>query len=160
AVGFFPIDNLAPIPTVKKALKAGLKIGISDAVLGSKLDTDAIQVPGVSVQASPVWSRQGVKIGDLAIAACKGMNPCKIGWVGGLSQIWPPEKEFRKTFGQTIAGSSNIKIDAEVGDTMYSREGGLKVIGDLVQAKPNLNVIIAADQALLGAETALKDAGV
>lgn len=158
AIALFPIDNIAPITVVKKAVAAGFKVGVSDAVLGPRLDTNKVQVKGVVVQASPVWSEQGKKLGKLIVAACRGIDPCKVGWVGGL-KIWPPEGEMLKRIEATIKPNRNIDMSTRVGDTYYTREGGLKVIGTLIQSKPDLNVIVAADQALLGAEPALKDAG-
>ncbi len=157
-IAFFPLDNVATISVVKKAIAAGFTVGISDAVLGPRLDTKEPQVKGLAVQASPVWSLQGQKLGSLIVEACKGKNPCKVGWAGGL-KIWPPEGMILKNVKAVIAKSKNVQIAVNVGDTFYTREGGLKIIGTMIQSHSDLDVIVAADQALLGAETALKDAG-
>lgn len=157
-IAFFPLDNVATVAVVKKAIAAGFTVGISDAVLGPRLDTKEPQVKGLAVQASPVWSLQGQKLGSLIVEACKGKNPCKVGWAGGL-KIWPPEGMVLKNVKAVIAKSKNVRIAVNVGDTFYTREGGLKIIGTMIQSHPDLDVIVAADQALLGAETALKDAG-
>lgn len=157
-IAFFPLDNVATIAVVKKALAAGFTVGISDAVLGPRLDTKEPQVKGIAVQASPVWSLQGQKLGSLIVEACKGKNPCKVGWAGGL-KIWPPEGMVYKNVQAVLAKNPSVKIGVNVGDTFYTREGGLKIIGTMIQSHSDLDVIVAADQALLGAETALKDAG-
>jgi ABC-type sugar transport system substrate-binding protein len=157
-IAFFPLDNVATIAVVKKALAAGFTVGIADAVLGPRLDTQKLQVAGLAVQASPVWNEQGQKLGSMVVEACKGKASCKVGWAGGL-KVWPPEGMVYKNVQAVLAKNPSVKIVVNVGDTFYTREGGLKIIGTMIQSHPDLDVIVAADQALLGAETALKDAG-
>jgi len=157
-IAFLPLDNVAPLAEVKKILAAGWVIGIANGVIGPRLDTGQPQVKGLAVQATAVWKTNGVKMAKLIAMACKGINPCKVGWAGGLSQ-WPAEKLMLKTILTGLKASSpNVDMSVRVGDTGYTREGGLKVIGTMIQAHPDLNAIVAADQALLGAETAIKDA--
>lgn len=157
-IALLPLDNLAPMPAVKKALAAGWVVGVANGVIGPRLDTGEPQVKGLAVQATAVWTANGVKMGNLIVRACKGVKPCKVGWAGGLSQ-WPAEKLMLNTILGIVKKSSNVDMGVRVGDTGYTREGGLKIIGTMVQSHSDLNVIVAADQALLGAETALKDAG-
>lgn len=158
AILLFPVDNNLPVDAVKAALAAGLEVGVADGVLGPLLTTKDIQIDGVSVQVGPVWSSYGERLARLTAEACEGIDPCNVIFTKGLTN-WAPEVQYRESFGTEIAKSPNVHVVAEPGDTGYSREGGLKVIGDAIQANPSADVIIAADQALLGAETALDDAG-
>lgn len=157
AVGVAPLNAVAIMPAVREALKAGLKVG-NTTLLGPKFNTPRPQVPGISVSVMAVDERMGQKQARMAILACKNVNPCSVAWVGSTSTA-SFEVARKNIFDRIMAQHPNIKVTT-VGDTEWSREGGLKVIGTLIQSKPDIHVILAADQALLGAETALRDAGV
>ena len=60
---------------------------------------------------------------------------------------------IRKGFDQATAGH-NVKVVAE-GETFYNPANALKAAQTMLQAQPDMNVIVGADQGATGAQQAL-----
>lgn len=157
-VALIPVDNRALVNATEQAIEAGLAVGVANGPVGDRFDTKDPQVEGVVTYVGVVWEEYGRRLADLVLQACEGVDPCDVALTTGLEN-WAPEAAFKRVFKAAVASQPNIEVVAEPGPTNWSRDGGLKIIGDLVQSRDDLDVIVAADQALIGAEQALADAG-
>lgn len=157
-VALIPVDNRALVNATEQAIEAGLAVGVANGPVGDRFDTKDPQVEGVVTYVGVVWEQYGKRLANLVKQACEGVDPCNVALTTGLEN-WAPETAFKKVFKEQVASDPNIKVVAEPGPTGWSRDGGLKIIGDLIQSRDDLHVIVAADQALIGAEQALEDAG-
>jgi ribose transport system substrate-binding protein len=152
-----PLNGTALKPLVKQASDAGIKIGATDLPLGPDNTTTEIQTEGVSVSVLRPFSTHGENLGGLATDACEGVDSCKVVFMYGLKAS-PFDQQLFKSFKETVSQASNIEIVAEV-EGQYSRDGGQKATQDVIQAHPDVNVIVGVDQSILGAEPALRQAG-
>jgi len=152
-----PLNGTALKPLVKQASDAGIKIGATDLPLGPDNTTTDVQAEGVSVTVLRPFSKHGENLGGLTVDACEGIDPCKVAFMYGVKAS-PFDQQLFKSFKEAVAGSSNIQIVAEL-EGQYSRDGGQRATQDVLQAHSDLNVIVGVDQSILGAEPALKAAG-
>ena len=111
-------------------------------------------VPQVKGQTGAVfdpWTLRGQWGGQLVIQACKGINPCRVGWMSSVAAL-PAEKAYHDTAMKIIKAQSNIQVVAEIDGGAYTIQGGQKTSQDLLTAHSNLNVLVAVgDQPAAGA---------
>jgi len=86
-----------------------------------------------------------------ACAALKA-NPCKVGYLYSV-KVSSLDTAIRKGFDAVTAGQ-DINVVAE-GETFYNPANALKAAQTMLQAQPDLNVIVGADQGATGAQQAL-----
>jgi ribose transport system substrate-binding protein len=147
-----PIYGPQLIPTIKSAIKKGIKVVNIDQILGTNPATAAPPVPGMSGNVVFVQTQIGQKQGKLLVAACKGKSPCNVGYLYSVKAS-SLDAAIRKGVNSAIKGH-NIKIVAE-GETFYTPSVALKAAQTMLQANPELNVIMGADQGATGAQIAL-----
>jgi ribose transport system substrate-binding protein len=148
-------DGNAVVPSVKTALKAGIAVVAEFTPVGPRYDTDKSQVPGmIFVGESPVAN--GVGLGTLAVQACKGVNPCNVAYLEGFKAL-PLDNARTAAVKKTLGAAKNVKVVASV-EGGYTAASGLKAAQDVIQAHPDVNVIIGSSQAIQGAEQAVKSA--
>jgi ribose transport system substrate-binding protein len=149
-----PIYGPQLLPTIKAAIKKGIKVVNIDQILGTNPGTAAPPVPGLSGNVVFVQTQIGQKQGKLLVAACAkaGASPCNVGYLYSV-KVTSLDTAIRKGVDSAIKGK-NIKIVAE-GETFYQPAVALKAAQTMLQAHPDLNVIIGADQGATGAQTAL-----
>jgi ribose transport system substrate-binding protein len=152
-----PLNGTALKPLVKQASDAGIKIGATDLPLGPDNTTTDVQAEGVSVTVLRPFSKHGGNLGTLTVDACEGIDPCKVAFMYGVKAS-PFDQQMFTSFKEAVADSPNIQIVAEI-EGQYSRDGGQKATQDVLQAHNDLNVLVGVDQSILGAEPALKAAG-
>lgn len=152
-----PIEGTNLIPLVQQAIAKGIKVVNIDQTMGADLSTDKPQVKGLSGNVTFVPAKIGTQLGQQVVAACasKNLNPCKIGYLYDIKASSLDGALF-KTFSAAIAGSP-VKIVAS-GQDFYTPSGGLKAVQDMLQAQPDLNLIVGTDQGLEGAVQALSAA--
>ena len=146
------------VPDVEAALASGLQVVLFNQIVGDDLSTNEPQVDGIagSVLAPPVVT--GERAGRLAIQACEGLDPCRVVYLFGIRGI-PLDVALRQGFDSAVAGHANIEVVAE-GEGMYlGPEGGINAIQDILQAQPEFDVVVGADQSLQGVELVLTDEG-
>jgi ribose transport system substrate-binding protein len=153
-----PLNGAALVPAVQQALQTGTKIGAADVPIGPDPTSTATQVKGVSVYSGRPFSVTGDHLGRLTVEACKGKDPCRVAFMYGVKAS-TYDQALHSGFAKAIKAAANIRLVAEA-EGMYTREGGLKAAQDIVQAHRDLDVLVAVDQSALGAESALKSAGV
>ena len=129
--------------------------GNIDQILGSDNTTAKSQVDGQLANVVFVPSELGRKIGELVVKACteKQANPCNVGYIWSVKAA-ALDTTLRKAFDQATASHPEIKVVAE-GESFYTTALGLKASQDMLQAHPDLTVIVGADQAITGAAQAV-----
>jgi ribose transport system substrate-binding protein len=149
-----PIFGPQLIPTIKDALTAGLKVVNIDQILGTNPGTAAVPVKGLSGNIVFVQTQIGKKQGKLVDKACAALkaNPCKVGYLYSV-KVSSLDTAIRKGFNQATAGH-HVKVVAE-GETFYNPANALKAAQTMLQAQPDMNVIVGADQGATGAQQAL-----
>lgn len=149
-----PIFGPQLIPTVKQAIKAGIKIVNMDQILGSNPGTAAPPVKGMSGNVVFVQTQIGAKQGGLAVAACAALkaNPCKVGYLYSV-KVSSLDTAIKNGFDTATAGH-NIQVVAE-GETFYNPANALSAAQTMLQAHSDLNLIVGADQGATGAQQAL-----
>jgi ribose transport system substrate-binding protein len=147
-----PIYGVPLLPDIKKAIKAGVKVVNIDQILGTNPATAAPPLPGMSGNIVFVQTQIGKKQGRLLVKACAGKSPCNVGYLYSV-KITSLDTAIRKGVDTAIKGH-NIKIVAE-GETFYQPAKALAAAQTMLQAHPDINVIIGADQGATGAQQAL-----
>lgn len=152
-----PIFATGLIPLVQKAIAKGIKVVNIDQILGSDLTTDKPQVKGLSANVTFIPSKIGTQLGQQVVAACatKQLNPCKIGYIYSIKAS-TLDVAISKGFQKAIAGSP-VQIVAE-GESFFTITGGLNSTQNMLQAHPELNLIVGSDQSIEGAVQALDSA--
>lgn len=152
-----PLDGNALVPGVEQAIDAGLKVGSLNQAIGSRLDTTEPQVRGMSFAVIHPPLVSGRDMGRLTVEACRGVDPCEVGYLYG-SKALPLGQALRRGWDDAVRDSPNIEVVAE-GDGNFDAQGGLRVVQDFLQAQPDLDVIVGPDPSVVGAQPALEDAG-
>ena len=149
-----PIFGPQLIPTVRQAIKAKIKVANIDQILGPNPSTAAPPIKGLSGNVVFVQTDIGKKQGGLVVAACAQLkaNPCKVGYLYSV-KVSSLDTAIRKGFDAVTAGH-NIQVVAE-GETFYTPSVALKAAQTMLQAQPDMDVIVGADQGATGAEQAL-----
>jgi ribose transport system substrate-binding protein len=149
-----PIFGPQLIPTITSAVKSGMKIVNIDQILGTNPDTAALPVKGLSGNAVFVQTDIGKKQGQLVNEACAALkaNPCKVGYLYSV-KVSSLDTAIRKGFNQATAGHG-VRVVAE-GETFYNPANALKAAQTMLQAQPDMDVIVGADQGATGAQQAL-----
>jgi ribose transport system substrate-binding protein len=149
-----PIFGPQLIPTVKQAIAKGIKVVNIDQILGANPGTATPPVPGMSGNIVFVQTQIGEKQGKLVDQACAALkaSPCKVGYLYSV-KVSSLDTAIRKGFDQATAGH-NVKVVAE-GETFYNPANALKAAQTMLQAQPDMNVIVGADQGATGAQQAL-----
>ena len=146
------------VPDVEAALASGLQVVLFNQIVGDDLSTNEPQVDGIaaSVMAPPVVT--GERAGRLTVQACEGLDPCRVVYLFGI-RGFPLDVALRQGFDSAVAGHANIDVVAE-GEGMYlGPEGGINAMQDILQAQPDFDVVVGADQSLQGVELVLTDEG-
>ena len=149
-------DGNAVIPAIKQALAAHIAVVAEFTPVGSNYGTIKPPLKGMTfVGEAPVWN--GQSLGKLGIQACKGLNPCNVAYLEGFKSL-PLDNARTKAVKKTLATASNVKLAADV-EGGYTQASGLKAAQDVLQAHPDINVMIGSAQAIEGAQQAVKSAG-
>jgi ribose transport system substrate-binding protein len=149
-----PIFGTGLITGVQDAISAGKKVVNMDQILGKDMSTDQPQVDGLSGNVVFVPTEIGTKLGKLVTQACSEQNldPCNIGYLYDIKAS-ALDVAIKKSFDEAVAGSP-VKIVAQ-GESFFTPALGLKAAQNMLQAHPDLNLIVGSDQGIEGAVQAL-----
>lgn len=152
-----PIFGTGLIGLVKQAIKAHIAVANLDQELGPNLATDKPQVPGLSANVVFVPTEIGSKLGTLVVKACAHHNPCNVGYMYDIKASALDQAVY-KGFSSATKGHANVKIVAE-GQSYFTPSTGLSATQNMLQANPDLTLIVGSDQGIEGAQQAVAGAG-
>ena len=150
-----PLYGAGLVADVTAAINAGIAVGNIDQILGADNTTAESQIPGLMANVAFVPSTLGRKIGELVVKACteKQANPCTVGYIWSVKAA-ALDATLKQAFDEATASHPEIKVVAE-GESFYTTALGLKASQDMLQAHPDLTMIVGADQAITGAVQAV-----
>lgn len=153
-----PIESTNLTSLVTQAIAKGIKVVNMDQILGTSLSTDAPQVKGLSANVTFVPTKIGTQLGQQVVAACeaKNLNPCNIGYLYDIKAS-ALDTAISGAFGKAIKADPNAKVVTS-GQSFFSPTTGLTAVQDMLQANPNINLIVGSDQGIEGGAQALATA--
>jgi ribose transport system substrate-binding protein len=145
-----PIFGTGLTGLVKQAIGKGIKVVNMDQILGANLSTDKPQVTGLSANVAFVPTEIGTKLGNLVVQACKAKNldPCNVGYLYDIKAS-ALDVAIHGAFAKAIAADPSVKVVAQ-GQSFFSPTVGLTAVQNMLQANPNLNLIVGSDQGIEG----------
>ena len=153
-----PNDGGPLTPTIKQAIKEGVKVGCSLVPCGPNIRSAKVQIPGQTIFAGLGFYPNGRLLGQLVVQGCRGINPCEVLWLPGLPTL-PLEKARQDGLYSVIKSHKNIKVVGTVAGG-YLAAPALKATQDALSAHPNLDVIVSSgDQMIAGAVRAAQASG-
>lgn len=142
-------DSVGIVPAVEDATDAGITVVASFVNLGDDFDSLEPVTDGLVVVAETPTSN-GRALADLAIMACEGIDPCNVAYLEGLAAL-PLDNARTEAFIDQLATADNTELVAQV-EGGYSPDTGQAAAQDVLQANPDVNVMVGASQAILGAQ--------
>jgi ribose transport system substrate-binding protein len=153
-----PNDGGPLTPTIKEAIKQGVKVGCALVPCGPDIKNVNVQIPGQVIFAGLGFYPNGQLLGRGVVQACKNIDPCKVLWLPGLPTL-PLEVARQQGMFSIIKPHSNIQIVATAAGG-YLAAPALKATSNVLRAHPDLNVVVSSgDQMIAGAYRAEKLAG-
>lgn len=148
-------DGTAVVPAVRKAVQSGITVVVQFTPVGTRYDTAEPQVPG-TISLVDVPTRNGERLGRLGVGACETVKdkPCQVAYLEGLKTL-PLDNARTKSVVKTLESAPDVKVVEQL-EGGYTRDSGRKAMQDLLQAHPDVNVVIGSSQALFGAESVAK----
>jgi ribose transport system substrate-binding protein len=148
-------DGTAVIQPIKQALAAGIVVVVEFTPVGGRYDTTEPQVDGViNVVDAPTTNGEG--LATLALGACKqlAVDPCNVAYLQGFAN-YPLDAARTKAAEDAIkAGGANL-VASVVGG--YTPDTGRAAMQNVLQAHPDVNVVIGSSQAIEGASALAGD---
>lgn len=143
-------DGTAVVPPIKAAVAAGITVVVEFTPIGTDYSTTKPQVPGtITLINTPV--ENGVALGNMGIEACKSknLNPCNVAYLEGFKTL-PLDNARTKAVLDTVGADPSVKVVADV-EGGYTQDAGRKAMQDILQAHPDVNVVMGSSQAIAGA---------
>lgn len=154
-----PLDAVGLVPVVKQAIAAHIAVVNTDLALGPNQSTFKPQVPGETGVVIDPPTLRGTWLGQLIVQACKGFDPCKVGFIAGVAAL-PLEKAVIYKVNEILARNPSIKLVSYQDGGNYLAAGGFSVAQNMLQAHRDLNVLVSSsDQMGEGALLAVHDSG-
>ncbi len=145
-----PIFGTGLLSLVKQAISKGIKVVNMDQILGPDLSTDQPQVTGLSATSRSSRPRSAP---SSARSSCRRARPRTS--TRATSAICTTSRRPRWTspcsgaFNKAIAADPAVKVVAQ-GQSFFSPTEGLTAVQNMLQANPNLNLIVGSDQGIEG----------
>jgi ribose transport system substrate-binding protein len=132
-----------------EATAKGITVVAAFVPFGGEFDTLEPQVEGTYVVGeTPIAN--GTVLGELAASACGDKSPCNVAYLQGLKSL-PLDNARTNAFKAALkkeAPNSMLVAEPEGG---YTPETGQKAAQDVMQAHPDVDVMVGSSQAILGA---------
>ncbi len=155
---FVALTGAGAIPDVQAALDAGMQVVGLNQVIGDDLTTSDPQVKGMAASVMAAPYRSGVRLGQLTVKACDGVDACGVVYIFGIKGI-PLDVAMRQGFDDTVKDHANISVVAEGEGKYLGPDGGIAATQTVLALNKPFQVMIGSDQSIQGAAIALKDAG-
>ena len=144
-------DGTAIATPVKQALTAGITVVIEFTPVGGRFDTADPQIPGtINIIDPPTVN--GVGLAKMALEACKAggkATGCKVAYLQGFANYPLDGARTDAAVNALKAGGAGEVVSNLVGG--YTPDAGRTAMQNLLQAHPDVNVVIGSSQALQGA---------
>ncbi|WP_250030807.1 sugar ABC transporter substrate-binding protein [Paractinoplanes maris] len=143
-------DGTAMVNPVKQAVAAGITVVVEFTPVGGKYDTIEPQVPGtVNIIDPPTVNGDG--LAKMALEGCKTVTDgaCKVAYFQGFANYPLDTARTEAAIKALKAGGAAEVISNFVGG--YTPDSGRGAMQNLLQAHPDVNVVIGSSQALQGA---------
>jgi ABC-type sugar transport system substrate-binding protein len=132
------------VPTAKAA---GIKVGDANLPIGTDYTSSKIQTKGVDVQVLVPFGHHGTVAGQLTVEACKGIDPCGVGYMY-IKKGSAYDEAVRAGYDEAIKDSPNVKIVGEASSNS-SAQGGAAAAQTMVTGNKGINVLVGPELALL-----------
>ncbi|GAA2117454.1 sugar ABC transporter substrate-binding protein [Actinomadura alba] len=142
-------DGTAIAPAVKQAVAAGITVVIEFTPVGGRYDTTEAQIPGtISIVDAPTINGEGMA--TLGLGACKeaGATPCKVAFLQGFENYPLDTARTNAAVAALKKGGADV-VASVVGG--YTADSGRAAFQNVLQANPDVNVVIGSSQAIQGA---------
>jgi ribose transport system substrate-binding protein len=149
------VDGAGLVPIVQQAMSQHIKVVALNTVLGPDLTKGAPQIAGVSASVVYTAYDRGQHEGKLVEQACATVQSgdCNVGYMYDIKASGF-DQGVRSGLNSVISSNPKIHVVAE-GEDMFSATGGLASSQTMLQAHPDINVIVGSDQGMQGATQAL-----
>jgi ribose transport system substrate-binding protein len=155
----YACDGNAVVPDVQDAIKAGIKVVAADVVIGPDARTYE-PYDGIVSYIGRTGIDHGNFLGQMIIKACDTVTtkPCKVGYLNGAQSL-TIDQDRVESITKALSTHPDIQIVSNQ-EAFYLQDKGMSVAQNMLQAHPDINVLATSgDQMMLGAEQAVKDAG-
>jgi ribose transport system substrate-binding protein len=155
----YACDGNAVVSDVKDAISAGIKVVAADVVIGPDARTYD-PYGGIVSYVGRTGYDHGTFLGQMIVKACDTITtkPCKVGYLNG-SQAMTIDQDRVEAITKVLADHTDIQIVSNQ-EAFYLQDKGMAVAQNMLQSHPDINVFATSgDQMMLGAEQAVKDAG-
>jgi ribose transport system substrate-binding protein len=142
-------DGTAMVQPVQQAVAAGITVVIEFTPVGGQYNTAAPQVPGtINIIDPPTVN--GVGLAKMGLAACKTVTSgkCTVAYLQGFANYPLDTARTNAAVAALKAGGADVIWNFVGG---YTQDSGRAAMQNLLQADPNVNVVIGSSQALEGA---------
>ena len=153
-----PNDSVGIANSLKDAIAANIKVVVTLFPVGPKLDTLEPQIPGLTATVASNPAIGAKVVADEVVKYCEGKNPCNVIVIVG-QKIYPFDNLRYQTELEAFKSHPNIKVVGTV-EGGYDPDKTMTGVQDVLQGHKDINAMIAmGDQMMVGAELAVKDAG-
>jgi ribose transport system substrate-binding protein len=142
-------DGTAMVNPVRQAVAAGITVVIEFTPVGGRYDTAEPQIPGtINIIDPPTVNGEG--LAKLGLEACKTVTSgqCKVAYLQGFAN-YPLDTARTKAAVDALTAGGATVVSNFVGG--YTQDSGRAAMQNLLQAHPDVNVVIGSSQALAGA---------
>ena len=143
-------DSIGILPAVEDAIDAGITVVASFVNLGDDFDSLEPATEGLVVVAETPTSN-GRALADLAIMACEGIDPCNVAYLEGFAAL-PLDNARTEAFIDQLSTADNTELVAQV-EGGYTPDSGQTAAQDVLQANPDVDVMVGSTQAMVGAQS-------
>jgi ribose transport system substrate-binding protein len=149
-------DGNAVVPPIREAIEEGITVVGEFTPIGTRYDTIEPQVEGMTFVGEPP-TENGTALGELGVQACADKDPCQVAYLEGFKAL-PLDNARTDAVKAALGKASQVELVASV-EGGYTQDSGLKAAQNVLQAHPDVDVMIGSSQAIAGAEQAIEDAG-
>lgn len=145
-------DNLVVQEPLRRAVEAGISVVIEFTPVGPDFNTVEPQVEG-AISMVDLPAVNGEALADMAISACEEVDgECKVAYMEGAPSL-PLDNTRTKAVVDTLkaTGGDIVVLPNVVGG--YSADEGRTAFQNIMQANPDVDVVIGSSQAIAGAAT-------
>ena len=152
-------DGNSVVPVVEEAIAEGIIVVGEFTPIGTDYSSLEPQVEGMTSYVGVSITANGEGLAELGQMACEEVETetCKVAYLQGFRAL-PLDNARTDAVLAGLEEAENIEVVASP-EGGYTQATGLAAAQDVLQANPDVQVIIGSAQAILGAEQAVEDAG-